>query len=141
MIRLLTIALLGCALVWASPASAKLFTVDTAADAPHAGSVNDGVCSAVGGGCTLRAAVEEANGTSGVDEIALPGRDYVLNNGSFLQVTSTVTVTGEGARTTIVDAGGDSSVFSIEGGTVTLDGMTITGGSGMGVGGLYVQGT
>jgi CSLREA domain-containing protein len=138
----LALAVAVAVLLVPATAGARLFTVSTAADAPAAGSVNDGTCSAMGGGCTLRAAVQEANGTTGADEIALPARDYVLTGSAELEVTSSVAVTGEGARTTTVDAGGDSIVWSIKGGIVTLAAMEITGGHGqLGVGGVYIEGT
>src|SRR3954469_13646563 len=129
------------ALLLASPAEAKLFTVDTDADGAAAGAVNDGVCASAvaGGACTLRAAVEEANGTTGNDEIALPARNYALTLPTVLTVTTTVTINGEGARTTAVDAGGDSGVFSVKGGSVVIRGVAITGGASSG-GGIYVEG-
>lgn len=53
---------------------APSFTVDDAGDAADA-SPGDGTCATAGGGCTLRAAIQEANARSGADAIrfALPG--------------------------------------------------------------------
>src|SRR4051812_34691026 len=122
-------------LVLAAPAGATKFTVDTAADAAAAGSTSDGVCAVAGGGCTLRAAIAEANGTMGADEIALPARNYVLTIATQLVVSNSVTITGEGARTTTIDAGGDSRVLMISGGIVQISGVAITGGAGGQAGG------
>ncbi|MEM7139570.1 MAG: pentapeptide repeat-containing protein [Actinomycetota bacterium] len=49
-----------------------VFTVDTAVDAPDA-NPGDGLCATAGGGCTLRAAIMEAN--------ALPGVERIENDG------------------------------------------------------------
>src|SRR3954469_12765720 len=105
-----TTALATClaTLFLAAPAGAKLFTVTSAADAAAAGALNDGECATASDGCTLRAAIQEANGTTGSDEIALPARNYVLTIPSELAVSTNVTINGEGARTTTIDAGGDS---------------------------------
>src|SRR3954470_9986814 len=130
--RVATAAAAACVLwlLLAAPAGAKLFTVATDVDSPAAGAVNDGECQSMAQGspCTLRAALQEANGTSGDDEIALPARNYVLAVASALPVSSNVTINGEGTASTIVDAGGDSPVFSITGGTVVVNRVAITGG-------------
>jgi hypothetical protein len=125
----------------AAPADATVFTVTTDADGPAAGATNDGVCTTASGACTLRAATEEANGTTGSDEIALPARNYVLTGATELTLSTNVTITGEGARTTTVDAGGDSRVFRVTGGSVVIRGVAITGGAADGGGGIYVEGT
>src|SRR5439155_5219941 len=46
-------------------AQAATFTVNRTTDQPDAGAARDGVCAITGGGCTLRAAIQEANATSG----------------------------------------------------------------------------
>src|SRR6516165_7991531 len=52
----------------ASPAPATTFTVDSTGDTSDT-DTTDGVCIASGGGCTLRAAIEQANAHSGADTI------------------------------------------------------------------------
>src|SRR3954453_20839222 len=135
------LAAAALSLLFTAPAGAKLFTVTTDVDAPAAGAINDGICATASNGCTLRAAIQEANGTTGADEIALPARDYVLTTASELTVSSTVTINGESPRSTIVDAGGDSRVFEITGGSVVMNGLSVTGGSAAGGGGIGVSGS
>ena len=48
----------------AGPAGALTFTVDSTGDAKDA-NTGDDTCDAVGGGCTLRAAMEQANASTG----------------------------------------------------------------------------
>ncbi|MGD8607251.1 MAG: DUF11 domain-containing protein [Myxococcales bacterium] len=55
-------------------AAALDFVVDSTMDAVDE-SPGDGVCASAGGACTLRAAVMEANATSGADRIDLSGMD------------------------------------------------------------------
>jgi CSLREA domain-containing protein len=96
--------------VFASPAQ---FTVNSTADALDA-SVGDGVCSTVAGACTLRAAIQEANANPGADEIQLPPGTYELGIAPLnqndvttgdLDITDSLTITGAGASSTIVDGG------------------------------------
>ncbi len=119
--------------------AAPTFTVNTAFDAPDASP--DGVCeTAKGNGvCTLRAAIMEADRTSGatVAVPALPaGKRYLLTQGGSLTVTMPMTIVGGGATGTIVDANQTDRVFNIAlstgapTGTVMISGMTITGGQG-----------
>src|SRR3954468_10929178 len=87
-------------LLLAAPAGATVFTVDTAADGAATGSTTDAVCAAAGGGCTLRAAIQEANGSMGADDIKLPARNYALTLPTQLSVTNSVTIAGEGSPST-----------------------------------------
>ncbi|MGN6815520.1 MAG: hypothetical protein ACTHK3_05480 [Solirubrobacterales bacterium] len=65
---LLATALLALALVAPAIASAAVYEVDSTAD--EADVLSNGICLTVGGKCTLRAAIEESNASSGVrDEI------------------------------------------------------------------------
>src|ERR671915_949898 len=127
--------LVARAVVFASPAR---FTVNSTADARDA-SAGDGVCRTVAGACTLRAAIQEANARPGADEIQLPGGTYTLGiagqnqndaTSGDLDITDSVTITGSGAGTTIVDGNALDRVFevAVAGGTVALSGLTITDG-------------
>lgn len=74
---------LSAAFAWiigmgASPGLAATFVVDSTADAIDS-NLGDGVCGVEGGGCTLRAAVMEANATAGADIIDLSGIDDPAN--------------------------------------------------------------
>lgn len=119
----------------ALPGSAygSTYTVNTVVD--HA----VGNCNA--SDCTLREAVEQANGHPGADSIVfspgLAGTITLLSDfGGQLLITDTVTITGPGARVLSVSGNGTSRVFQINpillGGptTVNISGLTITGGNG-----------
>src|SRR5918997_1501843 len=131
----LTAFMVARAVVFASPAR---FAVDSTADARDA-SVGDGACRTVAGACTLRAAIQEANARPGADEIQLPGGTYTLGiagqnqndaTSGDLDITDSVTITGSGAGTTIVEGNALDRVFEVadDGGTVGFSGITITDG-------------
>lgn len=69
------LAVCGASLVLAPAALGANFKVTRTADASPGGSTSDGVCQSVliGSHCTLRAAIAEANGTSGTDVIQFSG--------------------------------------------------------------------
>ncbi len=116
------LALLGVA----SPAQAATFVVDDASDA-HDTNPGNGTCrGARPHGCTLRAAIEEANASPGHDLIRLAdATTYTLELGQLLVGTS-MTIRGESGA--VVDADGSSRVFYVQGGGVTITDLTITGG-------------
>lgn len=87
-------------------------------------------------GVTLRDAINQANLSSGADTIAfdpaLDGTSIKLTQGQ-LNITDALTIQGNGARKTIIDAQSLSRVLNItssNGGRldVTLDSLTVTGG-------------
>jgi hypothetical protein len=74
----------------------------------------DGLCVATGGGCTLRAAITEANALAGADTIEVPTGTYALtlagtnedlNANGDLDVRADVTIRGTGGMATITAAG------------------------------------
>ncbi len=90
------------------PAHAKTFTVNITADVPD-GNLADRRCVvSIFGGCTLRAAIQEANDTPGADEIRfaipddpnVPGAEVktievgATGNGELPDITDTVTIDG-----------------------------------------------
>ncbi|MFZ6029770.1 MAG: choice-of-anchor Q domain-containing protein [Chloroflexota bacterium] len=87
------------------------FSVTTTQDSSDI-NPGDGICDG-GSGCSLRAAIEEGNALPGEDTILLPANTYSLTNGQ-LTITDSLVIDGEGAGTTIIDAQGNSRVFSIE---------------------------
>jgi CSLREA domain-containing protein len=129
-------------------AHAATFTVTKTTDSA------DGACNT---DCSLREAVIAANAAAGPDQIVLPPGRYVLSipgtdeNASAdgdLDITGDTTVTGAGAPTTIIDANGtvtNSRVLHIVGGTVSITGVTITGGNELGAfypnsgGGIFID--
>ena len=87
----------------------------------------DGVCATAGGVCTLRAAIDEANALAGNDNINVPAGTYTTTND--LDITGTVSITGAGSATTIIDGGGNDRVFDVQvGSSATLSLMTIRNG-------------
>ncbi|MDO3681038.1 putative Ig domain-containing protein [Paenibacillus ehimensis] len=116
----------------ASSAFAATITVDTAADIP-------GNCS-VAGQCSLRAAVNQSNGSGGSNTIQIPAGTYVLNSGE-LAIRSNVAIIGAGgdpngnpAGTVIKQtAGTGKRVFNLNpdsdtGYSISLKALTVSGG-------------
>ncbi len=112
----------------------------------------DGVCIALnGGGCSLRAAVQEANALSGADGIYLPAGTYSLSIAGAgedlaasgdLDITSGITLLGTGwGVTTIAMESYADRLFDIQGFSgLELGDVTLAGGSVAGVGGgVYVR--
>jgi len=124
-------------LLWgALPASAATFSVDDTADT-HDADPADGVCADAGGACTLRAAVEQANILDGHDTIMLPAAVYTLtlpptdddDSSGDLDVLDDLTIQGEGAGMTIVDAAWiDRALHLWPGQTLTMTGVTVRNG-------------
>ena len=118
------------ALSAAPHASAATFTV-TRTDDPA-----PGAC--VSGDCSLREAVLAANAGSGGDTIVLPAGHFQLGIAGLgedaaakgdLDLTRSVTITGAGARATVIDAMRIDRVFQVtSGATVLISDVKITGG-------------
>ena len=139
----LLLAMLTIPRALASP-SAVTFTVDSILDQPDDLTI-PGTCHTAANTCTLRAAVMQANRTSGLGAtIMLPSGTYTLTipaagadgeaNGDLNLTTpssgsSVITLIGAGASTTIIDANQINRVFSIAAGcTVIITGVTIRDG-------------
>jgi len=115
-------------------AQAATFTVTKTADS------NDGACDT---DCSLREAIIAANTTPGADTIILPAGSYTLTIGGDnedsgatgdLDITDSVTMTGAGATSTIIDANVLDRVFDLTGSgppdtTVEISGVTLQNGS------------
>lgn len=123
---------------------ALTFNVNSTADIIDA-NLGDGLCVAVGGGCTLRAAVMQANVAGGVGAtIVLPAGTYLLyipvlgSDGDWegdLNLTTpasgnpAIQIVGSGAATTIIDPDGLSRAFNVASGrTASISGVTIRNG-------------
>jgi Right handed beta helix region/Thrombospondin type 3 repeat len=134
-----------------SPAIARAanFVVDRTTDAVDA-VPGDGICAAVGGGCTVRAAVIEANQLPGADSISIPPGTFSLtiagtgeNDGltGDLDVQDAVSIQGAGADMTILDGDGLDAVLSLfpqepttaDPLAIAISDLTITGGGDAGV--------
>jgi len=112
-------------------AAARLsFEVSTTADA-HDAHPGDGRCADRSGQCTLRAAVEEAAAQPPPTavSITLPAGTFPLTLGSLDFDGGPVSVSGAGARSAVIEATGRFRVLDVgSAATVTLSGVTITGG-------------
>jgi hypothetical protein len=93
---------------------------------------------APGGTLSLREAIDLSNHTPGANSITLQAGTYNLTRGNALSInTNSLTIVGQGAGLTTVNALGLSSVFFIKtpGLTVKFVNLTITGGLTTGAGG------
>ncbi|HUM71200.1 MAG TPA: CSLREA domain-containing protein, partial [Chloroflexota bacterium] len=133
---LVLLALLVVAgLIPASTAVAATFTVNDFADGVDTNPGN-GVCQTSAGTCTLRAAIQEANASSGADTIQLAAGTYTLtippgsgddSASGDLDITGPLTIVGAGSAETIIDASGLDRVLHIHeiAGNVTLSNLTV----------------
>lgn len=143
----------------ASPSTAgATFVVDTSVDEVDV-SPGDGLCAGPSGGCTLRAAVMEANALVGPDEIYLPGgpaapapslnitgvgEDASLTGD--LDVLDDLTISGDGMALSGAEASalGDRALHVHPGVNLVLSGVSFfwpDAGSGQDGGGLLNEGT
>lgn len=128
-----------------------LFLAPPAAAAPQATFVVDRTddnaaataCTAAINDCSLRGAILTANGTAGADVITLPAGTYTLsiagtgeNNAATgdLDIRDSLTITGAGLTTTIINANNIDRVFHALPAAATalpiqISGVTIRGGS------------
>jgi CSLREA domain-containing protein len=130
-------------------ASAATFTVDSINDEPDAGGLN-GICLSVGLKCTLRAAIEESNFSTGVsDEIkfaaAFNGQlaDTIAIASSLPLIVDPVHIDGDSVGQCATEAGqagpcagvngpATGSAILVEADGVEIDGLAITGAAGNG---------
>nr|QEO74283.1 hypothetical protein [uncultured bacterium] len=125
------VVLLGCAV----DAAALTFTVTSTGDGADAAPGN-GVCAvAGGGGCTLRAAVQEANALAGPDTIHFAigsGAQQIL--GSAVAITGPVVIDGWTqpgfSGTPLIQVRGG---MTISGSGTTIRGLVVNGGAGAGI--------
>jgi hypothetical protein len=110
------------------------FTPDVGADTVDA-APGDGVCADSAGGCSLRAAVMEANSLAGYDTIVLAAETYTLAlvvgagaEGGDLDVTDPLRVVGAGSSSTVLSGRSLSRVFRVEGVQLTLQALSLTDG-------------
>lgn len=126
------------------------FAVNSTADAVDS-NIGDGICNAAGIGCTLRAAINEANASR-------PGSNILLSAGTYsltiptnyegagitgdLDIISTLTITGAGPQATVISGSGSDGVFEFfTGANVTIQGLKIRNGSAGAGGGVRLNET
>src|SRR4051794_2271160 len=141
------------------PDSGTLFVVNTTADTQDVNPGNS-ICADSNGMCSLRAAITEANAIGGPNEITLPAGTYTetlvapnenANAGGDFDITSSISLNGAGAASTIIQANASPGtaterVFHVLSGTVTIDGVTVQNGvnlfsQAIGGGGIRAEGT
>jgi CSLREA domain-containing protein len=93
------------------------FIVNSTADRVDS-NPGDGICRTSANTCTLRAAIQEANASPGLDDIYVPAgvyaitippmNDNFIDNGDF-DITESVVIDGAGEGTTILDGGNPPS--------------------------------
>ena len=126
--------------VWVTDTTIIVNSTEDLVDATPLGDGNIDVDLTVPGKqITLRAAIQEANILPGHDTIALPAGDYVLELAGVgednsvsgdLDIRQGLTIIGEGADVTTIDADGLERVLQVFGGVVAeIRGVTLTGGS------------
>jgi hypothetical protein len=149
----------GCLLVTPILATAATFTVDGTADEPDTGGLN-GICLTVGLKCTLRAAIEESNSSSGTkDTIAFASNPFNGQAGDTITIGSSlplvidpVLIDGDGASQCTTQAGQagpcaevsgppTGAALVVEADGVTVEGLAITGAIGVGGAGINVNGS
>ena len=122
--------------------------VDSTDDTVDANPGN-GICADANGHCTLRAAVMEANALAGADTISFDastnGTPIVLTlhgagedaaaTGDLDVSANNLTITGNGADSTIIDGDADDRVFEVVDHSLTLDQLRIQNGGNVAFGG------
>jgi hypothetical protein len=124
---------------WSESPPPTSFVVDVAYDAVDA-SPGDGVCDDGTGHCSLRAAIMESNADADIDEIEIEiGIDPALSitgpaenqaAAGDLDILDELLITGNGAT---IDGNGVGRVVDNRVGPLTLEDLTITGGSAGGI--------
>ena len=137
MARLSPLAVIVSALlltIAAVDASGADFVVDSTVDAVDV-LPGDGICAAVGGGCTVRAAITEANQFPGTDAISIPAGMYETGG---LAVGGGVSIRGAGAGLTILHGTEPGAVLALSAyfeslpqapAVIEISDLSITGGS------------
>jgi predicted outer membrane repeat protein len=117
------------------------FVVNDTTDAALANSSGTTCVSTHSGGCTLRAAVQAADNLGGAVSITLPAGTYKYTIASTaaddpstgdLDVTAgaAITITGQGASSTVIDPNGLDRAFAVQSGTaLSISGVTIERGA------------
>lgn len=117
------------------------FSVNSNADSPD-NNIGDSLCENASGTCTLRAALQELNFWSNIQrQINIPAMTITLS-GSELSVTQSVTITGAGIGSTVIDVAlNPIRAFNIANTVVeaSLSGITIQNAVGPADGGAIIS--
>lgn len=126
-----TLALLLVAL----PAFAVDFTVDDFGEGSD-DNLNDHQCATAGGSCTLRAAIEQANFTSGLDIIEFESSGTVLLSLVILDITDSLVMRPGPALAVTISRANQGGMLRIlqNGTTVTIEDLTFSNPNGNAIG-------
>jgi hypothetical protein len=139
-VLLISLLCVPYSLLQQSSVFAAAFTVTSFSDGIDI-APGDGICQAPAStGCTLRAAVMEANDLAGTDTIIVPAGTYILTLPGTnedeavtgdLDILDNIEINGSGMSTTIIDGGGIDRVFDNRSSEVVvrISKLTIQGGS------------
>jgi CSLREA domain-containing protein len=114
-------------------AQGATFFVTSTSDSSDS-NAGDGVCAATGGGCTLRAAIQEANALAGLDTIRFEigsGPQTIAVGSALPSITAPVIIDGTtqpgfaGSPLIAVSGGGSTRGLKITGGGATLRGLAL----------------
>ena len=115
----------------AACANTKNYTVNDTGDASDA-TPGDGICMTAGGGCTLRAAIEEVNAAPGcANNIGFSVTDTIKMSGAYPTLAAAFTFNGPGAASLTIkrNTGGNYRILNIPlGAAATINGLTLSNG-------------
>jgi CSLREA domain-containing protein len=121
--------------------AATTFNVNSTGDGAD-NNVNDGVCNDGAGNCTLRAAIQQANASAGTNTINFSVAGTISLTSALPDIAASMTISGPGARLLTVSGNNANRVFTIvSSATVTISGLTISGGKAAGAAGISNVGT
>jgi CSLREA domain-containing protein len=133
-ITILTACLLAFLFTFSTPTFAATATVNLTTD-EHDANPGDGVCAIAGGGCSLRAAVEENNvfGSMSYINFNLPQYSTITltaGNGGEILTYNALSISGLGSFYLTIDGGaGTNRIFQLLGqGIVSISDVSLTGG-------------
>ena len=131
--RALLLSVVAVFVVFQTPTrAAKFFTINSLSDSPD-NLPGDGICQDVGGLCTLRAAIQEANATPGKDFIGFNGglTGTIELTGPLPAINSDIDLSGPGVPELLTirrNTGGDYRILTINSGNVAISRLTVANG-------------
>ncbi len=140
---ILTLCILSFLFTFSTQTFAVDFTVNTTNDLPDT-NAGDGICLTTAGNCSLRAAVQEANALATNDRVMfnLPANSTIaLTTGVsmgvsiFINPAGSLEIIGTGANNLTIDGSGGNiskTIFYTNLATMSISGVTLTGGFGTG---------
>lgn len=114
------IIVIGALISASTPLLSATFVTNTFKDGKDT-NPGDGVCSDNTGKCTLRAAIQEANAITGIDTVLLNSGTYTITSIGVddigevgdLDILESVTISGKGMDSTVIDGQYQSRIFDI----------------------------